>query len=303
MTRPRQIMPGRCYFLTRRCTQRQFLLRPDAETNEIFLYCLAVAAAQFKIVVLLTSVMSNHHHTIVYDADGTIVEFTEYLHKLVARAMNALRGRSENFWSSEPPSLVHLVEIEDVIAKLVYAATNPVKDGLVERVHHWPGVNGYDALVNRKVIRVRRPRCFFRACGPMPKQAVLEQVIPKELGDSGVVRKALRERVVATEREFAVERRRSGKRVIGRRAVLAQSWCAFPSRDEAPSALSPRVAARSLWARLGTLANNRAFQLAYRAAREALIDGEDAVFPPGTYWLRRFAGVTVEGPPAIPIAS
>jgi hypothetical protein len=26
-----------------------------------------------------------------------------------------------------------------VMRKLVYVATNPVKDRLVEKVHHWPG--------------------------------------------------------------------------------------------------------------------------------------------------------------------
>ncbi|MCE9580482.1 MAG: hypothetical protein K8W52_45605 [Deltaproteobacteria bacterium] len=56
--------------------------------------------------------------------DGRIVEFTERLHKLVAKAMNALRGRRENFWASEPPCLVRLVEPTDVMSKLVYAVTN-----------------------------------------------------------------------------------------------------------------------------------------------------------------------------------
>ena len=61
MSVPRQVLPGRFYMVTRRCTQRQFLLRPDPETNNIFLYCLAEAAARFEIDVLLPSVLSNHH--------------------------------------------------------------------------------------------------------------------------------------------------------------------------------------------------------------------------------------------------
>ena len=44
MTLPREIIPGRFYMVTRRCTQRQLLLRPDEETNNAFLYCLAEAA-------------------------------------------------------------------------------------------------------------------------------------------------------------------------------------------------------------------------------------------------------------------
>ncbi len=86
--------------VTRRCTQRQFLLRPDPETNNNFIYCLAEAAARFEIVVLLPSVLSNHHHTVVYDRHGRIVEFVEHLHKMLAKCQNALRGRWENMFSN-----------------------------------------------------------------------------------------------------------------------------------------------------------------------------------------------------------
>jgi len=44
MSRPRQVLPGQFYLVTRRCTQRQFLLRPDAATNNAFTYCLIEAA-------------------------------------------------------------------------------------------------------------------------------------------------------------------------------------------------------------------------------------------------------------------
>ena len=60
---PREVLPGRTYMITRRCTQRQFLMRPDRETNNAFIYCLAVAAERFGIRVLFTAAMSNHHHT------------------------------------------------------------------------------------------------------------------------------------------------------------------------------------------------------------------------------------------------
>jgi hypothetical protein len=49
---------------------------------------------------------------------------------------------AENLWSSEQVCVAKLVGREAVMDKLVYTATNPVQDHLVERVHHWPGVNG-----------------------------------------------------------------------------------------------------------------------------------------------------------------
>jgi REP element-mobilizing transposase RayT len=290
---PRQVLPGTFYMLTRRCTQRQFLLRPDRRTNEVFLYCLAEAAQRFGIDVILPSVLSNHHHTIVFDRPGRIVEFTEHLHKFVAKAMNALRGRWENFWSSEPPCFVRLVEPSDVLDKLVYAATNPVKDRLVERVHHWPGVNGLAALLHRRTLTIQRPRHFFRDAGPMPPAVTLDLVIPPELGDPDDVRQRLRARVAVIEDEVAASRRRTGAPILGRRAILRQPWRGQPASHAPRRGLRPRVAARSVWSRVEALLRDRAFVDSYRAARLRWRAGLDAVFPPGTYWLRRFAAVHV----------
>lgn len=57
--------------INRRCTQRQFLLRPDWATNNAFVYCLAVAAQRTGVRVLFTAAESNHHHTGIFDTLGT----------------------------------------------------------------------------------------------------------------------------------------------------------------------------------------------------------------------------------------
>ena len=282
--------------LTRRCTQRQFLLRPDATTNATFLYCLADAARRFEIEVILPSVLSNHHHTIVFDRHGRIIEFTEHLHKFVAKAMNALRGRCENFWSSEPPSLVRLVDPKDVIDKLIYAATNPVKDGLVQRVHHWPGVNGLSALLNQRPISIERPRHFFRAIGTIPAEVTLSLTIPPELGASDDVRRVLRERIADVEANVAAARASAGMPILGRRTVLRQSWREQPPSQEPDRGLRPRIAARNFWARFEAGLRDRDFVSRYRAARARWRDGVATEFPAGTYWLRRHAGVPVASP-------
>ena len=296
MSLPREVLPGRTYMLTRRCTQRQLLLRPDKVTNETFLYCLAEAANRYDVRIVLPVVMSNHHHTVVYDRDGRAVEFMEHFHKMLAKAQNAHRGRRENLWSSEPPCLVELVEIDDVLDKLVYVATNPVKAGLVERAHHWPGVHGLAALLNRKEIVVRRPKQFFRAGGSMPEEVTLELGLPPDIEDVDAFLCALRERVTAEEERLATERRRAGRGVLGRRGVLQQDWRSRPTSHGPRRGLRPRVAARSVWARVEALQRNRAFIDAYRTARAAWLAGLEAVFPPGTYWLRRFASVVVAEP-------
>ena len=291
MTLPRAVIRGRFYMITRRCTQRQFLLRPDEETNNAFLYCLAEAAQRCNIAVLLTCALSNHHHTVIFDRDGTVPAFTEHFHKLLAKCQNAWRGRWENLWASEQACVVHLVEPADVMHKLVYVATNPVKDRLVEKVHHWPGVNGLAALLGGHTLHATRPRHFFRPNGPMPAAVTLTLALPPELGDPQPLLDELRGQVAATEAATAAERMRTGARVLGRRTILRQSWRACPASLEPRRTLRPRIAARNQWARLEALHRNREFLAAYREARARWLGGAQVPFPVGTYWLRRFAHV------------
>src|SRR5260370_41177489 len=123
---PGGALPCRFCLTARRCAQRQFLLRPDAATNNAFLYCLFDAALRSEIDVLLPCAMSNHYHVVIYDRLGRYPEFIEHFHKLLARSQNALRGRWENFWVCEQTCVVKLVEREAGIDKLVYTAANPV---------------------------------------------------------------------------------------------------------------------------------------------------------------------------------
>jgi hypothetical protein len=294
MTLPIQVIPCRFYMLTRRCTQRQFLLRPDKEMNNAFVYCLAEAAERFGIELMGSQQMSNHHHTPFFDRHGRRVEFTEHLHKMLAKCVNALRGRWENMWASVPPCTVELVDRADVIDKLVYTAVNPVLDHLVERVHHWPGPRLVQAMLRQEPIRATRPNFFFRADGPMPESVTLRFTIPPELGNADEVLREVRQRIAAVEIAQARFRVETGQRVVGRRGVLRQSWRASPTSYEPRRKLRPRVAARSKWSRLEALRRNREFVIAYRKARAAWLAGTPIPFPVGTYWLHRFVGVPVE---------
>ena len=64
MSSPRPIIPGATYMVTRRTTQRLFLLAPSPWLEQLFLYCLAVATEHTGVVVHALTVMSNHYHLI-----------------------------------------------------------------------------------------------------------------------------------------------------------------------------------------------------------------------------------------------
>jgi hypothetical protein len=142
-------------------------------------------------------------------------------------------------------------------------------------------------------MRATRPLHFFRPHGPMPEALEMSLTIPCELGPAAEVLAELHERVRAVEQERAVDRQRSGRRLLGRGGVLAQSWRDRPATVEPRRNLRPRVATRSKWARIEALVRNRTFAVEYAAARDRWREGQAVVFPPGTYWLQRFASVAV----------
>ncbi len=273
--------------ITRRCSQRQCLLKPDDEVNNAIAYCLPDASRRFKIEVLVTTVESNHHHTMIFDRYGRFPGFIEHFHKLVAKCINKVRGRRENLWASGETCVTRLLDYETILAKLAYSAANPVKDLLVERATQWPGLNGYRYLVHGKTLRARRPRFFFRADRAWPEELVLTFTIPPELGDAEKVIAELKERVEQIEADTARDRRHSGKQILGRKTVLEQKWSQSPDRVEAQRTLRPRFAGRRE-TRIEALINYKQFLAAYRDAREQWLRHGSGVFPAGTYWLARF---------------
>ncbi len=272
-------------------------MRPDAETNNAYLYCIGEAAQKFDIDLILPFAGTNHHHLVHGDRHGVSSEFLQRAYRHLACVQNTRLGRWENFWSSDAPSIVRLLDPIDVIRKLTYAATNPVKDGLVARAVDWPGVNGLLDLLEDRTIVVPRPRHFFREDGPMPESVTLRYVLPPELGDPTALRARIRNRVAYLEERYARAHRKRGRSVLGAAAVKALDPRAAPSSVAPRRRRSPRLAACILWRRLQAIKEEKAFQDAYQLARQAWLDGEPAVFPYGTYWLARFANVTVAPAP------
>jgi len=45
-------------------------MRPDQETSNAFVYCLAVSAARYGVGIIGFGAMSNHYHAVVLDREG-----------------------------------------------------------------------------------------------------------------------------------------------------------------------------------------------------------------------------------------
>jgi putative transposase len=275
---------------TRRCSERRFFLRPDSTTNNAFWYCLAWAAQTHRIVLHGAVAMSNHVHVVATDPDGTYPDFLRDFHGLLARVVNAARGRWEHFWDANQASAVLLEDEAAQMQKLAYVLTNPV--GLVRKAADWPGATALVSILDRRPIVATRPGHFFRDKengGAMPESVSLTFHPLPALATSSSEEyvRLVREQVAQLEDSAAEERRASGATLLGPRRVQSQSWDDRPGATEPRRELSPGVACRDKWLRIERLKANRSFQDNYRAAFYDFRKGIKAIFPIGT-WLMRF---------------
>lgn len=289
---PRTIVPGATYMVTRRCTQRQYLLAPSKHSEEVFLYCLAYAARKTRVRVHAVIVMSNHYHLIVTDELGVLPVFVETLNKLVAKCMNAILGRWENFWATAQASYVRLLDADAVFDKIAYAMCNPVAAGACDRSDRWQGPRMWRAGKRR----TSRPARFFRAVGCMPETLDLSIELPVI---DGMTPDETRERIesAVAERESTLQER---ARIQGQPEAPAQVQEVAPTDSprtrEPRRRLSPTIATRDVATRRAAAAARAEFLEKYRAAFASWVQGIRTVcFPFGTYLMRvRHAAICAE---------
>jgi REP element-mobilizing transposase RayT len=291
VTVPRQVLPGVTYLVTRRCSQRQFLLRPGRRVNEAFLYILALAAGRFGVRIHAFCVLSNHYHLVVTDPRALLPAFLQLLDGLVARVLNALLGREEHFWSPSSYSAVALGSWHDVVDKVAYTLANPVAARLVRRGLQWPGLwSSPDSFGT--TLRARRPEAFFDPDGFLPEELDLQLTAPP--GFPSVA--AFRDQVTAALAALEAEQVRAPGGFLGVIAVLSQQPTSRPRSEKAPRGIKPRVASKDRWRREEMLRRLGAFVSSYRDALAAWCQGDRlVVFPPGTYLMRVVHGVACAG--------
>jgi len=174
--------------LTRRCAGRHRWLTPGSRLNGLFWYLFAVGAQQFGLQVHALVVMSTHYHAIVTDPRGRIPAFEQWLHSLLARAVNQLRGRTDTFWGGRQGGRQVIADALALRDALVYVWNNPTKAGLVRRGKQWPGVRTtpHQMLASmgaHEVKVIERPKGFFDQAGGMPETVELALSVPAMLLD------------------------------------------------------------------------------------------------------------------------
>ena len=300
MSKPRQILPGKSYLITRRCIQRQFLLRPSAVVNRVFLFCLAYASSKYKIDVHAAVALSNHCHLVITDTEGRLPKFMQWLDLYVSKCMNVVLGRWGAFWEPESYSGVQLIEDHDVLEKMLYTLVNPVEAGLVRWGDEWPGFRSKPEDVGVREFVAKRPDFYFSPKGTVPEEVRLTFVKPKlfeQLSDAEF-RKLLGEKYRARERAIQDKFDAEKRRFLGASKVKKKDPFDSPSSYEEKRKLNPRIACKRKWPRIAAIESLQRFVSQYREALARYRAGDStAIFPAGTYWLRVQFGVRCHAPP------
>lgn len=289
MTAPRQVLPGTTSLVTRRCSQRQFFLRPSKATTELLGFLLAVAAERFHIHLHAFCAMSNHLHLVLTDPEARLPAFMGFLDSLVGRSMNPRLGRDEHFWSSTSYSAVALQTPDDIIDKVVYVLANPVTAGLVQHGRLWPGLWSAPREFGAAPTEFLRPGFFFRKRGAtaLPMRASLSLVVPPGFNSAATFRRAVEAALALREEAVAVELAALHRGFLGVRRVLAQPPTARPRSPQPRGGLNPRVACKDKWRRIEALGHLKQFLTDYRRALQAWrARSADVLFPAGTYLMR-----------------
>ena len=293
MTLPRQVLPGATYLVTRRCIGRRFLLRPDPSLNNAFLYCLARASERYGVVVHAVCAMSNHYHLVVTDPRGVLPDCMAWFNRQLAMCIKRLRSWNEVVWEpNKTYSAVALAGAKEVLDKIVYTILNPMSATLVPDPVHWPGILSTLSSLRAGEMNAKRPPVWFRKSGPEEMSLSLRP--PPATPDEAAYLGALEALLEARQRRLKVELSRQNRRFLGSRAVRATPARAAPRTREPEFGMNPTFSAltRSAWRAASE--KLRAFRRAYRTAYEAWRRGVPGIeFPPGTWWLARFAAVSV----------
>lgn len=286
--------------ITNRTIQGRYLLTPGPSFNDLFRGILGRTQRIHEMEIAAVTVLSNHFHILlIVDDAKEVADFMRDLQSKAAREVNRLTGWRGPVFERRYEMTVVTNEEAAQVERLKYVLANGVKENLVERVCAWPGIHSAEALIHGTPLQghwfdrtrqyaarnqgeeLRRDQYVFAesvTLSPIPCWAYLP---------AGRYRERIKSMVGEAEAEAARARQRSGAKVLGAKAILAQNPLTRP--DSVAHSPAPLVHAATKAARKMFYGIYAEFVGAFRAAAEALRQGyRDVPFPAGSF------------PPALP---
>ena len=304
MSNPRRIVPRTAKFITRRTTQRFFLLSPDRKRIiwNIYWYVTAVLAAELGIELHAVQMLSNHMHEVLTDTRGEIARFLQQRNRLFANALKVFLGWKEEVFARGGANCVDLYGSDAILRQIAYTLANAVEAGLAHNPEDWPGVTLAATDIGTRTIRAQRPELYFDPDNKRwPPFAEITITVPHEL-EATFGWQSARDRIVATVERAVLEARevarKAGRFLKSLEQIFATKHTAKASARETPGERNPTFAAGGNPAQAArALHDRRTFLAAYREAMQKVRDGVLGVlFPPGTWRMHREFGFGISTP-------
>ena len=234
--RPRWIRNDATYSEVQRTVDRCFLFKPDEITRQIIGSSAGRALQKFPVKLYWLDFNIDHKQNGIKPLSDepehiqNYAKFNQLFNSLVARGINKHLGREGAIYSSRNRS-TEAVDDQSLEQQLFYAVTNPVKDGLVDRVANWKGFSSYIQLATGEVERFRYIdwSAWHKAGGKRNKKSpeayvktVEVKLTPIPAWEHMTVpqRQAyFRREVRKLEQKFREERESEGRSVMGPRSL------------------------------------------------------------------------------------
>jgi len=302
MSRPNAYPPGAYYTIERCVLDRQFRLRPDPELNAAVAIAMHDASEATGVELIAWAVMSNHLHVLLRDVAGRLGEWLAHALGLIGRFLNARHGVNVGtpLWDRRGHNATRIQGAERIIDRAAYILANPVAARQVGSPWRWPGlITGWEHLGRGTGPTYVRPVSFFREDGTVSERGELRSHAP-----AGMDADDFRRRVHAQIKE-RVQRVRRAMEAAGRafpgpghvRGLDPFSGPRAPRRRRAGRAVDarPTLLGRTREETMQMVAAREVFRERYAEALARLRARSEAVtFPPGTYRVWRFYGVSRE---------
>jgi hypothetical protein len=286
------------YCEVQRTVDRQFFFAPNETIRNII--GASVGRAQRKYPVKLYWIDFNINHKQSGRAAlsnspehiENLVNFDRLCNSLIARGINQYLGREGAMFSTRNRS-EEAIDDWSLEQQLFYAVTNPVKDGLVDRVAHWKGFSSYQQLATGKVERFSYINwtAWHHAGGKKPPEAFTEWVevklspIPAWEAMADHKRQArFRREVRKWEQRFRAERELEGTRPMGPRKLAKVNPRDRPKHPPKNNGRQPLCHASTLDGAIAYKKQYRIFLEQYYYASGLWMEGVvDAPFPAGSF--------------------
>ncbi|MGF1469038.1 MAG: hypothetical protein ACFCGT_23175 [Sandaracinaceae bacterium] len=293
---PNIVVRGATTVITRRTTLRKAFLGPwDPTVAAIWLYALADAQRHTGVAVHLSTLVPNHHHTIVTGTEANLPEFTRRLHRDVSCALHVLLAEHRydaprELWDSREPHYLRLMDAPAQASHGLYVHLNNVAAGLVERPEHMPGAKLDFGRWKAGLADAPKPSGFFSQDRPSALQLHIAPMPLLYRAFGGDTARLVHHMERLAEDGIRAFRRARRRPVVGAKALRrTHPWSEPRTMRESGGRAVPtfRIGARGILgakARRWAAVEVRGFRAEHREARLAWRDGDrERRFPYGAY--------------------